>query len=380
MKRLNAIWAEKNYRLALIISVLLAGWMLSGLLAGSADPVRIKPDQHPDQPLAEVRARWLVAQPFAPVLTVRARTEPDRQVSLRAETAGRVTALPVAEGALVQTGDVICELAEEDRPLKLAEAEANLKKAQIDYDGAQRLKTQGYQSQSAIAAAATALAAARALVKRQQLELDYVRIRAPFDGVVNARPAELGAYMQRGDLCASLIDLDPLVVAGQVSESAVAGLHIGQPARARIAGQQRDGLVKFLSRDADSQTRAFLLELAVANPAMAFVAGQTAEIQVPLSAFAAHSLSPALLALDDQGRLVVKVIEQRQGQYQARQLPVQIVGDSEQGVWVTGLPERTLLITVGQEYVADGQQLSYQLEPAADGVATQTAGPAGARP
>lgn len=370
MKSLAEIWSEKNYRLALIISVLLGAWMLSGLLVGQSAPARVQPGQPPAKPLAEVRARWLMAQSYAPSLVVRARTEPDRQVSLRAETAGRIVALPVAEGAWVRAGEVICELAEEDRALKLVEAEANLHKAQIDYDGAQRLKSQGYQSQSAIAAAATALAAARVAVKRQQLEFDYVRMRAPFDGVVNARPVELGAYLQRGDLCASLIDLDPLVVAGQVAESAVSGLRMGQPARARVAGQELEGRVKFLSRAADSQTRAFLLELAVANPALKLVAGQTAEIQVPLSAISAHSLSPALLALDDQGRLVVKIIDNDQ----ARQQPVQIVGDSAQGVWVTGLPERTLLITVGQEYVAEGQQLSYQLEPEPAGVAGHTGG------
>jgi multidrug efflux system membrane fusion protein len=41
---------------------------------------------------------------------------------------------------------------------------------------------------------------------------------------------------------------------------------------------------------------------------------------------------------------------------------IDLVGDAGEGVWVTGLPESTLLITVGHQYVGIGEQVAVSLE------------------
>ena len=366
MNRLHDIWSHKNYRMAIIFSVLVIVWMATGLIGTEDEQVLV--DAEDSNKLAlSVQAKVINAQTYHPRLVVRARTEPNRAVQLKAEVNGRVEALPVQEGARVKKGDVICQLAEEDRSLRVQEAEANLRKAQIDFDGSQRLKVQGYQSQSAIAAAETVLTQARSLLKRQQLELAYTQIRAPFDGVLNSRHAEIGAFMQRGDVCATVIDLDPLVVAGQVSENEIAGLSVGTPAMVQFAGVNRQGEVRYISRDAQEQTRSFLVEVIVPNPELTVPGGLTTTLTAELSGFSAQSLSPALLTLDAAGKLGVRIIDE---QSRVQFVNVNIVGDSEEGVWVTGLPDTALLITVGQEYVAIGEKIGYQL------VHQQTAEPA----
>lgn len=363
MDSVKGLWAHKNYRMAIVFSVVLLAWMGSGLMGkgDSKSPDAISPAV---APLESVKATYITAQDYQPSLSIRARTEPNRSVQIRAESIGRVVALPVQEGALVHTGDVVCELAEEDRVLRLEEAKVNLRKAQIDFDGSQRMKTQGYQSQSAIVAAEAALAQAHSMVKRQELELANTKIRAPFDGVVNQRWVEIGTYMQRGDVCASVIDLDPLVVAAQVSENSVKGLILGAAATVHLGDTTRTGLVRYISRDADPQTRSFLIEVSVDNPGSDIAGGLTATMTAELKRFPAHALSPALLALDDTGRLGVRIID---SDSRVQWVNVNIVGDNIDGVWVTGLAERVLLITVGQEYVATHQKVTYQLEPAGQG-------------
>lgn len=360
MNMIRNLWAQKNYRLAIIIAAVLSAWMLSGLLKPEQDkPKRLAASVEAETARETVRAAIVHAEPYQRQLRVRARTEPNRMVDIRAETTGRIEVLPVAEGARVQKGDVICELAQEDRALKVQEAEVNLRKAQIDFDGSQRLKTQGYQSQSAIAAAEAALSQARSALKRQQLELSYTQLRAPFAGVVNRRPVELGTFMQRGDVCATVIDLDPLVLAGQVAENEVFTLSAGQRALGLVNGQQLEGVVRYVSRDAEAQTRAFLMEVAVANPDQVIGGGLTSELYIDLPAQPAHAISPALLALGDDGKVGVKIID---ANARVAWVPIQILGDGARGVWVAGLPEQVTLITVGQEYVAVGHSVDYQLQ------------------
>ena len=57
--------------------------------------------------------------------------------------------------------------------------------------------------------------------------------------------------------------------------------------------------------------------------------------------------------LNDNGVVGVRVVENGI----VRFMPVQIVSDGPDGMWVTGLPDGVDVITVGQEFVSDGQRV-----------------------
>lgn len=73
---------------------------------------------------------------------------------------------------------------------------------------------------------------------------------------------------------------------------------------------------------------------------------------IPLPAVRAHKPSPGVLTLDDSGRVGVRTVEANN---KVRFVPVTIIGQDADGLWVGGLPERATVITVGQEFVVDGQ-------------------------
>jgi multidrug efflux system membrane fusion protein len=293
-------------------------------------------------------------------LRVHGRTEPNRDVDLRAELNGRVVSLPVARGHQVKAGDVICELAVEDRQLRLTQIQSTLDKVQMEYDGALRLKSGGYQSRTAIAAAKARLEAARADLKRRQLDLANINIRAPFDGVVDARPVEVGDYMERGDICATVLDLDPLVISGRISEAEIGRIPPGgQVLVTLLTGETVNGKIRFIQRSSDKVTRTFRIEAVVANPALALHSGITAQLQVATGNIAAHMVPASLLALDDEGRVGVRILDE---QHRVEFVPVELIGDDPEGVWITGLAEQSLLITVGQEYVTTGEEVAVTLE------------------
>ena len=106
-----------------------------------------------------------------------------------------------------------------------------------------------------------------------------------------------------------------------------------------------------MSRSGDETTRTFRLEVEVPNPDLTIRDGQTADILVEADGQEAHLLPQSSLTLDDDGRLGVRTVADGD---RARFVPVTIVRDTAEGVWVTGLAPEASVIVVGQEYVVDG--------------------------
>ncbi|WP_237055409.1 efflux RND transporter periplasmic adaptor subunit [Microbulbifer sediminum] len=362
MNSLIEIWRHKNYRTALVVAVVALLWLASGLLGSGEQGESPATDGAAGGKAApvSVRARRLEARPFTTRVTVNARTEANRSVRLRAELDGVITGLPVPEGRSVEKGDVICRLEAEDRPQRLERARAALRKAELDFAATRRLREKGLQSEADLAQQEMALANARAEFERARVEMENLEIRAPFAGVINQRAVELGDYIRRGEECATLLDLDPILVVGEVSEGEVGSLSPGAPAAAELhQGRAVEGRLRYVSQEAHTVTRAYRVEVAVDNGDGGLRAGLSGRLVLPTGEVRAHLINSSLLALDDRGKLGVRHLD-RENRVQFAN--VQLVGDGSEGVWVTGLPEETNLITVGQEYVTAGQVVAVTQE------------------
>lgn len=354
---------KKTYLIAGLIVAVMTLWMLSGVFRsehGSANPDSVPDTSAQDgssktAAVPRVRTRHLVAQPQRVEIVLRGRTEAKRVVDVKAETGGRVVAVPVEKGQRVKTGDVLCELAEDSRRVQLSQAQAAVEKASIDYDGALRLKQNGLLSATAIAASKSALESARAALKSAELDVAHMQMRAPFDGFVESRPAEIGALLDHGAICASLIDETSLLATGQASEREVTPLVLGQPVVVHLSsGGTIDGQISFIGRTADPQTRTYRIEATLSTAGVSVRDGLTAQINIPLQEVIAHRITPAVLALDDAGKVGVRIINAQQ---RVEFHHVDVVRETADGVWVTGLPADINLITVGQEMVADGDKV-----------------------
>ncbi|TLM76631.1 efflux RND transporter periplasmic adaptor subunit [Microbulbifer harenosus] len=380
MNFLLKLWRQRNYRMASVVSLVALVWLLSGLWSddaidsdGKAGVKLSSAGVEADAP--SVRARQLDAQPYVTRVVVNSRTEANRTVRVRAELDGVVAALPVAEGKWVAAGDVLCEIAAEDRPENLTRARAALRKAELDFAGAKKLQGRGLQSEAAMAQQEVSLANARADLKRAQVEVDNLTIRAPFAGIINSRAVELGDFIRRGEECATVLELDPMLVVGEVSEAQVAHLQVGAPASAQLQlGQIVEGSVRYVSQEAHPVTRAYRVEMEVANHDGKLRSGISARLALPTGEVLAHRINSSLLTLDDDGQLGVRTLDTEQRVRFAR---VQLVSDENEGVWITGLPPRVTLITVGQEYVSEGERVDAALEDAAGDLAAPVAQSAG---
>ena len=376
---------RRSYIIATIIFLILASWIISGQLnnlgfgkhpqqppatqtasatgGGTAPPQQQQqtPPPAPGQPNAApnpnapptVRVRTITAEQRATDLVIRGRTEAVRKVEVKAEVAGAVAAIRVQKGQPVKRGDIMCELNVEARAAQLKMAQATARQRQIEYEGSKALQAKGFRSETAVAQALAAYEGAKAEVERMEKQFDNTRIRAPFDGVVDNRMVEVGDYMVPGTTCALVVDLHPVLVIGQVSENEISLIKIGDRGWAKlVTGEQAEGHLRFVAQSADPSTRTFRVELEVPNDAGTIRDGVTAEIHVTTRTVIAHRISPAILALDDRGIVGVRIVEAGN---RVRFMPIKIISDAPDGMWVTGLPPTVTIITVGQEYVTNGE-------------------------
>ena len=362
---------RSSYIVAAVIAVAAVGWIASGRLIGDDGSLLATPpatvatapaaDPAAAARLPQVRVRFQTAQPRAAEIVLRGRTEAVRAVELRAETRGTVKEIAVEKGATVAAGDVLIRMSQDDRLARLNQAKALLEQRQIEFKAASELSEKGYRSDTAVAEARARLEEAKAAVAVMEIDIGYTTVRAPFDGVVDARPVEIGDFLDVGDPIATVVDLDPILVIGQVSERDVGQIKLADAGAARtISGEVLRGTVRYISSVADEATRTFRVELEIANPERRVVQGLSAEMRLPLAPRSAHLVSPAILTLADDGTLGVKLVND-QGVVEFH--PVSIVEDGPQGVWLAGLPERATFITVGQEFVAAGQKVEAIPEP-----------------
>ena len=357
---------RKTYLTATFIAVCIIGWIATGLLEEEAAPLpqtiseknAQQRAQAEDRPLTTVRVTTSYAVEQDRLTSVRGQTTNERSVVVQSQVGGLVQKRWVERGSVVGQGDVLCEISVEDRDANLKEAMAGLAQAKLDLDGAKQLAAKGLQSDAVIAGAEARMAAAEAVVQRRKLEKSRLKITAPFAGVVEDTHMEVGQFVTPGASCVTLVDLDPMLLIGEVSEQHLAGLKPGLPVTATLSnGDVVAGVLRFVAHVAAPGTRTYAIEALVANPDFSIASGMTAALSIAVEQVKVHQITPALLVLDDEGQSGVRGVT---GDQRVRFYSVELIAEGNEGVWVSGLPDVVDLIVVGQQTVVAGEQVDAQ--------------------
>ena len=315
-------------------------------------------------------------------ILLRGQTEAFKSVQVKAETSGSVISQPIRKGTFVKNGELLCELevgtksdvlseAKVALALSLDELDASIHQYELRVQAAERQKSllkRGVGTEAAVEAAELSASSAetQSLSKRQAVanvearinrattELNNTKIIAPFDGLLESDTAEYGDFMQTGAPCGTLLALNPIKLIGYATETQVSKIEVNTTAGARlISGDTVSGTVSFISRSADPTTRTFLVETTVPNENYEIREGSTADIYISLAGAKGHLLPQSSLTLNSSGVLGVRIALDDKAKF----IPINIIRDAEEGVWVTGLPDRVDVIIVGQEYVTDNSNI-----------------------
>ena len=352
-RNVDFIKEHRSWLFSAAIALVVALWLLSGQLGAddSQDPI---PDLAVTTTTTQssVRVRTQSAEEIMRTIVVNGKTAPARIVDLAAETDGRVEFIGAKRGANLTSGEIIVRLDERDRSARLAQARATVKQREVEYEGRLKLQSESYVSEAQLQEAVAMLEAARTELTRAELDLDYMTIRAPFDGALQARHVEQGDFVSQGDPIAQYVDNRTIIVSANLSEFDARYVDVGQSAQARLAtGEMVRGNIRYVAPVADEATRTFEVELEVDNSDGNLRAGGTAELRIPAQRVLAHRISPSLLTLDDAGNVGLKIVNEV-GEVEFIVADVALA--TNDGVWVAGLPQTATIITVGQGFVSPG--------------------------
>lgn len=357
MLPLKQLLSRKPWIISLCVILGIGLWLLSGRSSDDAT----KPDpsaatrQSATPPLAKVVVEQFQTSPTQKTITLYGRTAPDREATLAAEVRGTVEQLQIRKGQRVTQGQPLIRLDKADRELQLKRAQARLRVREKEFNAARSLRAKGLQGEVALSQAEAALIEAKATVQNLALALEDTVVTAPFDGIIENLLVEQGDYLGVGDPVATIVDLNPLVISADVNERHIQQIRRGMDANITLVdGATTQGELRYQASVADPQTNTFAIEIEIPNPDMRLNAGASASVELVLDTREAIKVSPSMLALDEAGNLGIKTLVKEN---KVSFVPISIVKVEPDGIWLDGVGKQVFVITVGQGFVRDGENV-----------------------
>ncbi len=224
-----------------------------------------------------VRIEVVTAQNMPIEVPLRGRTKAKSAISVVAQTSGVVQTVAVRKGDSVEAGDTLCTLDQGARKLAVDQAQAAVDQAQTAYNSNLELVKKGVAAANTTLAVESALKGAQAQLQNAQLELDRTIIKTDVGGVVSDPITNVGSMLGMGQPCATIVELDPMLFIASVPEARIQYARLGLKADVTtITGDKAEGTVTYIAPTADDATRSFPVEIDLPNADGKVLSGITA--------------------------------------------------------------------------------------------------------
>lgn len=178
-----------------------------GILIGAIVAVMVMSSMRPEPPKRE----RVELDPLVDVIVLENMTtnfeihsqgtvHPKTETILSAEVPGTIVSISpkFVAGGVFQSGEVLMRIDPTNYVVALEQADALVSQRTIEFEGARKLRSQGYRAESELASSAAALAAATAERVRAQRNLERTSIRLPYEGIVRVKETDLGQFVNTG--------------------------------------------------------------------------------------------------------------------------------------------------------------------------------------
>ncbi len=291
----------------------------------------------------------------ARAIRIAGQTEADKRAVLATRVLGVIHDLPVKKGQRVKEGNLILSLDNADKVAAVTMAKQVVSQRQAEMDAAERLAKTGNMAKLSLDSARSALSTAQSQLQAARAEEDKTEVHAPFDGVIDQVPVQQGSAVQAGAEVATILSLDPIIAAGEVSERDLDYIRLGDEADIRLVdGRIVKGTIRYISREASAMTRTFRVEVAVPNPDFKIPAGMTTEITLRAEPVSATVLPRSVVTLSAKGDLGIRAVgpDDKVAFY-----PIDIVDDMPHALVLGGIPKEARVIVAGQDLVTEGEKV-----------------------
>jgi multidrug efflux system membrane fusion protein len=346
---------------ALAVLVGVGVWVATGEFSSVGSAQNDAPPT-PAEAASEVKATLRTVAVITPPRVEHARairisghTDAEKRVTLATRVMGVIDELPVKQGERVERGELVMRLEAEDKEAAVRMAESLVTQRQAEADAAERLVSGGNAPRLQADQARASLATAKSQLEGAKAELAQYSIYAPYNGVVDRIPVQRGSAILAGTEVATLINLDPLLAIGEVSERDLRYLKPGNTAQIRLVdGTVTEGTLRYVSRDASPATRTFRIEVAIPNEDKKLPAGMTAEIVLLADPADSVVLPRSVVTLSSNGDLGIRAVDKDN---KVVFFPIDLVDDTPKGLVLAGIPADARVIVAGQDLVSDGDEV-----------------------
>ena len=284
---------SKNVRISLYILIPVIAWMISGQFVEEKAVI-----DKIDNKLSSVVVSESQSKFFSPSIKLNSSATSEKRVNILAKTSGEVMPNNVLQGDWVEKDQVLCRLG--------------------------------------------------------VVELNRTEVKAPFKGYIE-RIVKPGNYISKGQTCAVIIELDPITFVAEVPETEIKKVINNQNVEIElVTGEVIKSKLSFVSKSASASTRTFRVEAKVSNASGKIRDGITGTMTIQTNKVLANKISPSILLLSDEGNLGVRAVNEND---EVKFLPIKIVEDTNNGIWVTGIPNLSKLIVLGQGFVRNGEKV-----------------------
>ena len=276
-----------------------------------------------------------------------------RKAAVASKATGRLEWLGVREGSTVREGEILARLENKDVTAALQQAQANvslsranLQQGEAEMRDAQRalersadlLKknfvsaaahdvalARAEKARAAIVGLKASIAVAQATVRSAQVAIDQTLIRAPFDGVVLTKNANVGdmitplssASGAQGAVV-SIADMGTLEVEADVSESSVGKVRLEQPCEIQLdalPGERFRGSVARMVPTVDRAKATVSVKVRFIDKDVRILPEMSAKVaflskETPAAERAPRTVVPALALAERDGRTLVYVVRE----------------------------------------------------------------------
>ena len=284
---------SKNVRISLYILIPIIAWMISGQFVEEQEVLKKSSKE-----LTSVIVTNSKTEFFSPKVILNSSATSEKRVQVIAKTSGEVMPNDIFQGQLVEKDQVLCRLG--------------------------------------------------------VVELNRTEVKAPFRGYLE-KVIKPGNFINRGEVCAVIIELDPVTFVAEVPEADIKNVMRGQNVTIKlVTGETISSKLSFVSKSATPSTRSFRVEAEVKNPDGLIRDGITGTLQIQTNKILANKISPSILLLSDSGTIGVRIVD---ADNIVKFMPIKILEDVQNGIWVKGIPDSSNIIIRGQGFVENGEKV-----------------------
>jgi membrane fusion protein (multidrug efflux system) len=291
--------------------------------------------------------------------------EAERQVTIHAESTGRLVDLTVEEGDTVKKGQIIARIRFDAQANSLVRANTSLDKARVDFNRAERLYNDRVIGEEEFLRARNALEVAELDLSDRSREMRNTKVTAPFDGTITQRKVTAGSFVNNGAELLTIVDFGTLVARVFVPEKQLDRIQVGQSAEVvgkAARGRRGEGKVLRIAPTIDASTGTVKVTVSMppaATAAQSFLPGMYAEVTLTTDSRSDVLLVPKSAVVRDEEQTYLFTLQgDASTGFTGKRVRVETgLTDPERIEIVKGLGAGEPVILAGQTGLKDGAKV-----------------------